>query len=93
MQKSGIGENKVDRGLRWLGLKGNTIPSVFRLTLRMMPKDPFPMMSSGSYRSRKEDIGKEGRKREGKTEEEYMGSASTVSITLRSDVQTSRDRA
>ena len=72
MQKSGIGEKRVDRGLRWLGLKGNTIPSVFRLTLRIMPKDPFPIMSSGSYRSRNDDIGKEEKGRE------YLGSASDV---------------
>ena len=63
MQKSGIGENRVDRGLRWLELKGNTIPSVFRLTLRMMPKEPFPMMSSESYWSRNEDIGEGERKK------------------------------
>lgn len=34
-------------------MRGRTTPSDFRLTLRMMPNDPFPMISSGSYRSRK----------------------------------------
>jgi hypothetical protein len=34
-----------------------TCPSAFLLTLRMIPKDPFPMMSRASYWSRNELIG------------------------------------
>jgi len=43
--------------MRVLCLSGKaalTNPSVFRLTLRMIPNEPFPMTSSGSYWSRKE---------------------------------------
>lgn len=34
------------------GFARRTTPSVFRRTLRMIPKDPLPMMSRGSYWSR-----------------------------------------
>jgi len=34
-----------------------TSPSVFRRTLRIIPKEPLPITSSGSYWSRKDDIG------------------------------------
>ncbi len=55
MHKSAMSE-KAQHTIRWLGLRGNTIPFTFRLTLRTMPKEPFPMMSSGSYRSKNDDI-------------------------------------
>ena len=32
-----------------LGFARRTTPSVFRRTLRMIPKDPLPMTSRGSY--------------------------------------------
>ena len=32
-----------------------TKPSDFRLTLRIIPKEPFPIISRGSYKSRKTD--------------------------------------
>ena len=34
---------------------GRTTPSDFRRTLRIIPKEPFPMTSNGSYASRKDD--------------------------------------
>lgn len=33
-----------------------TTPSDFRRTFRMIPKDPVPIMSRGSYRLRKDDM-------------------------------------
>ena len=48
----------LDVALRYEDIAGGraeqTCPSDFRLTLRMIPKEPFPMISRESYCSRNE---------------------------------------